>query len=116
MWAWVSRHCCGSDDCSYDSCDFQPYHKACNVHFDGADGWDYLAQNLSATVRSVIGHHPSPIPPSPVPPPTPPPSPSPSPAPTPAGPCPEAHHDLEYRLEDQGKVKLNVTNSSACCA
>lgn len=57
VWSWINEHCCGAEDCWYTSCDFQPEHGSCDVHFDGANGWEYLAQNVSATVKEVL-HRP----------------------------------------------------------
>lgn len=54
LWSWVNEHCCGSEDCWFTSCDFQPEHGTCNVHFDGDDGWEYLAKNVSATVKELL--------------------------------------------------------------
>ena len=54
LWSWANKHCCGSDDCWYNSCDFQPGNNTCQVHFPGSNGWQYLAQNVSATVKVVL--------------------------------------------------------------
>ena len=54
LWSWANKHCCGSEDCWYKSCDFQPGNDTCQVRFPGSNGWQYLAQNVSATVREVL--------------------------------------------------------------
>ena len=54
LWSWANGHCCGSEDCWYTSCDFQPGNNTCQVHFPGANGWQYLAQNVSATVKEIL--------------------------------------------------------------
>jgi len=62
LFAWVNLHCCGSEDCFYKSCDFQPRAGrplSCNVHFNGLDkdghtGWEYLARNVSGTIKTLL--------------------------------------------------------------
>lgn len=57
LWGWVNLHCCQHEDCQYLSCDLQPSPPPCQVDFTGANGWDYLATNVSAVVKKVLGRH-----------------------------------------------------------
>lgn len=59
LWSWVNRKCCHEEDCSYDYCSIQPtknhfHNSQCPVYFSDPDGWNYLALNVSATVKNVL--------------------------------------------------------------
>lgn len=54
LWGWVNLHCCHHQECQYESCDFQPSPPPCQTDFNGANGWEYLALNVSNTVKHIL--------------------------------------------------------------
>lgn len=54
LWSWANLYCCHLEDCTYAYCDIQPSPPDCPVEFNGLNGWDYLATNVSMTVRKVL--------------------------------------------------------------